>query len=443
MTMTRLSDRRPAVVARKDDLRGRDGRSGVILEDDAEYTGRTTFGCLGVGTLESMSAQPLLARARALGPYRLDALAAAVLGVEMQVEAALADVSGGEQALLHAMLLLLAVALAFRRRAPVPAWLASQASFLVAQSMGTAVTDTLYVPLFAVLFMTYSVAANVGDRQIWVVPPVALGVGIAAAALDGHDGSVVNDLVWIALVFVVGPIVVGRLVRHRSELQRALRAKAARAERDRESRVDEAVSSERTRIAGDLHDIVAHALSEMTIQASAAGRLATRDPALAGQAFASVEGRGREALAELRRLLDMLRRDDDEMALSPQPSLRHVEALARRCRAAGLPCDVRVEGDAPDLPAGVDTTCYRIVQHALRGARDVHAAGHAEVVVRYAPHCVELEVLDDGVRRNGDAPASMAGLDERVSLYGGMLQVVQRRGGGHVVRARLPLEQQG
>jgi signal transduction histidine kinase len=382
----------------------------------------------------------IFARARAFRPFRVDAAVAVLVGIEMQAEAAFADVSGAERAALHAVLVALAAALALRRRAPLAAWAAAMGAFLLMQPFGASVVDELYGPFLAVLFMTYSAAANTEEPWFWAIPPGAFAVGVTAAALDDFDGGVVGDLVWLGLIFVALPCVAGRIVRHRTELHRALGEKAVRAERERVSRLDEVVAEERTRIAGDLHDIVAHAVSEMTIQASAAGRLATRDPALAAEAFASVERRGREALAELRRLLEVLRREDEELALAPQPSLRHVEALLRRARAAGLPCEIRVEGEAADLPAGVDSTCYRIVQQALRDARDAHAAGHAEVVVRYGPDAVELEVLDDGVRQNGDAGAGLAGLDERVSLYGGELSTAPRRPAGHVVSARLPLE---
>jgi signal transduction histidine kinase len=404
-----------------------------------EYTGRTTIEAVGGGTLASMPLRSLFARARAPGPYLLDALLGIVVGVEMQVEAALADASGGERVALHAALLVLAAAIVVRRRFPLPAWLAAVAAFVVVQALGPDVTDPLVVPLFATLFMTYSMAANARDRAFWAALPLAYVAGALALVVDGHDGSLFNDVFWLILVFVGGPCIAGRLVRHRTHLQRALREKAAQAERERVERLDEVVAEERTRIAGDLHDIVAHALSEMTIQASAAGRLATRDPALAGEAFSSVETRGREALAELRRLLDVLRRGDEDLSLAPQPSLRHVEDLVARARAAGLPCEVRIEGRPLDLPAGVDCTCYRIVQQALRGARDAHAAGHADVVVRYWPEAIELEVLDDGSRRNGDGPGALAGLDERVSLYGGELVATPTRQ-GHLVRARLPVE---
>ena len=147
-----------------------------------------------------------------------------------------------------------------------------------------------------------------------------------------------------------------------------------------------------------------------------------------------MEQTGRDALAEIRRLLGVLRREDDELALAPQPTLAHVADLVRRARAAGLPVELRVEGAAAPLPAGADLTAYRVVQEALAGAVREGAAAGAWVAVRYGADAVELEVLDDGAAR----PAPM-GIAERVALYGGELRTASRRDGRQALRARLPL----
>jgi signal transduction histidine kinase len=338
----------------------------------------------------------------------------------------------------HLLLLLLAGCLALRRRFPLTAFLFTMVPFVGVQALGQAVTDHLFLPLFVAIFMCYSAAANSDSRFWWVTAPIALGFGLLAAAVDDYDdGILVADLLWLSLFFVAAPMVTGRLIRHRSQLQRALREKASRLEQERAERAERAVADERARIAGDLHDIVAHALTEMTLQATAAGRLAARDPDRARAAFSAVEDRGRDALGELRRLLGVLRAEDEELALAPQPSLRHLDALVRRAGAAGLPVDLEVEGREAELPAGIDVTGYRVVQEALNGALRSHGAGRAEVRVRYGPAAVELEVCDDG-RRLGEGPP--LGLRERVALYGGELSAAARRDGGHVVRARLPRE---
>jgi signal transduction histidine kinase len=173
----------------------------------------------------------------------------------------------------------------------------------------------------------------------------------------------------------------------------------------------------------------------MVVQASGARRLAERDPERAADAFQAVETSGREALTEIRRLLGVLRRDDEELALAPQPSLRHVGTLLRRIEAAGLPVELAVEGEARDLPIGIDLTAYRVVQEALGGALEHGRAGRAHVHLRYATDHVDLEVADDG----GAPSRPLLGIRERVVLSGGHLRAGARRDGGHVVRARLPI----
>jgi signal transduction histidine kinase len=197
-----------------------------------------------------------------------------------------------------------------------------------------------------------------------------------------------------------------------------------------------AAQEERVRIAGELHDVVAHALSAMVVQAGAARRLTERDRERASDAFRAVEDTGREALTEIRRLLGVLRRDDEELALAPQPSLRHVSSLVGRVRAAGLPVDLTVTGEPPELPAGVDLTAYRVLQGALKAALEQGGAGQAAVKLEFTGDNVLLEVGDDGP----GIERALPGVPERVALYGGSLRSAPRRAGGHMVRARLPVE---
>jgi signal transduction histidine kinase len=226
------------------------------------------------------------------------------------------------------------------------------------------------------------------------------------------------------------------VLRNRAQLNRALREKTLRLEDDRAERAATATLEERQRIAGELHDVVAHALSAMVVQASGARRLAERDPERAGAAFLAVETSGREALTEIRRLLGVLRREDEDLALAPQPSLRHVGSLLRKVEAAGLPVQLEVEGEERELPIGIDLTAYRVLQEALGGALEQGRAGRAQVHLRYAPGHVDLEVADDGT----EPARPLLGIRERVVLSGGQLRAGARRDGGHVVRARLPTE---
>jgi signal transduction histidine kinase len=172
----------------------------------------------------------------------------------------------------------------------------------------------------------------------------------------------------------------------------------------------------------------------MVIQASAARRTVASDRAAALDAFAAVEHSGREALAEIRSLLGVLRQEDDELALAPQPSLAHVESLLARVQAAGLPVTLRVEGERRPLPAGADLTAFRTVQEALHEAMTPGGAGAARVRIAFSEGEVQVEVYDDGPV--GDRP--LLGMRERVTLYGGELRATAWRRGGHLVQVRLP-----
>jgi signal transduction histidine kinase len=220
-----------------------------------------------------------------------------------------------------------------------------------------------------------------------------------------------------------------------------LESRAAQLEREREEKAQLAVSEERARIARELHDIVAHGVSVIVAQARAGPHL-TDDPERANGVFRAIESSGREALVELRRLLGILRSDDQQLAIGPQPGLTSLTSLVEQVRASGLPVDLRVEGEPVHLPAGVDLSAYRIVQEALTNVVKHAHATSAEVEVRYRPDALELAIVDDGrgaaVSTNGTGHG-LIGMRERVALYGGKLDAGRRDGGGYSVRARLPL----
>ena len=279
--------------------------------------------------------------------------------------------------------------------------------------------------------MSYSIGANLEGRRLIAGTAWLLVLVTLTSALDPSADQGLN-LVWGWLVIVAAPVLVGRLLRDRARLARALHA-AAR-EDDGEPWAEQAVAEERIRIAGDLHDVVARAMRRMVLDADGAAALVDSDPPRAALALAAVEQTGRDALAEIRQVLGVLRREDDELALAPQPTLAHVADLVRRARAAGLPVELTVEGEPVALSAGADLTAYRVVQEALAGAVREGGAAGATVRVRYDEGAVDVEVLDDGVPR-----AAPMGIQERVALYGGELRTATPRGGGNALRARLPL----
>jgi signal transduction histidine kinase len=368
----------------------------------------------------------------------LDLLLALALGVEMQVEMLFVDAPRGDLLIARAALLALAGALAVRRRAPVIAVAVAFAVLTVLERLGEPVDANLVGPFFATLILCYSLGAHAEGRQFHAGLAVLVVATPITIRLDQPPGGV-GDFLFVATIVVGGPILLGRLVRARVTLNQALAGKAAAAEDDREARAAGAVAAERARIAGELHHLVRDALASMVAEAGTAERLARTRPGDAELAFGAVEHTGREALGEIRALLGVLRREDEELAFAPQPSLAHVADLVARVRAAGLPVELDAGGEHIPLPAGVDLTAYRFVQEALAGA--LHAPGErtAAVRLRYSADQLGVEVTDVGDAGPGSERV-LLGMHERVALYGGELVAEAVPGSGYAVRARLPLE---
>jgi signal transduction histidine kinase len=215
-----------------------------------------------------------------------------------------------------------------------------------------------------------------------------------------------------------------------------LRERAEELEGDRERRARDAVAAERRRIAGELHDVVTHSVSVMVVQAAAARRLVPTDPERAREAMEAIERTGREALDEMRRLLGILRRGDEDLALTPQPTLKRLDLIAQH---SGMHVAVTVEGEPPVIPPGLDVAAYRVVQEALR-ALQRSGEDDAAVTVRYSRRGIELEVTGNAaVYDDHEAEVRLLGTRERIALFGGELTAGRRRGGGWGLRARLPL----
>jgi signal transduction histidine kinase len=363
-------------------------------------------------------------------PAATDLLIALGVGVEMQVELLFVDAPRRDVLIARAALLALAVAVLLRRRVPVLAAALTVGAIVTVERLGDTVNEDLAGPFFAMLFVSYSIGAHAEGRELVAAAAVLLLGCVVGVRVDNPPGGA-DDIFFALTILSGGPLLLGRLVRARVRLNRALHEKALAVERDRASRAAGAVAEERARIAGELHHLVSAALASMVGQAGAAEQLVRSKPEVAERAFASVEDTGREALAEIRRLLGVLRRDDEELALAPQPSLAHVRDLIARIRATGLPVELEIEGEQAPLPAGLDLTAYRVIQEAL-AAPD---APRAAVRVRYADDEVALEVTD-----LGDARPELLGIRERVALYGGDLVAGPVAGSGYAVRARLPLE---
>jgi signal transduction histidine kinase len=420
------------VVARPADFALLRGRFRVLLEDERAIARMNDDRAPARGYSASVRALTSLgARVRALPPGRADLLLAGAFLLETQVELSFLDAPASTVLAVRGLTLAMACGVAARRRAPFVAAAVVFAALTVMEQLKGPVNTSLVGPFVSAFIVSYSVGANLEGRRLAAGTAWLVALVTVLSLLDPNADEGLN-LVWGWLVIVAAPVLAGRLLRDRARLARALRAEAS--EDDGERWAQLAVAEERERIAADLHDVVARALDRMVAEATGADRLVATEPARAALAFGAVEQTGRDALTEIRRLLGVLRREDDELALAPAPTLAHVADLVRRARASGLPVELRVEGEPESLAAGADLTAYRVVQEALAGAVREGAAGRASVTVRYGPAAVDLEVVDDGAAR----PAPM-GIQERVALYGGELRIASPRDGGHALRARLPL----
>jgi signal transduction histidine kinase len=296
---------------------------------------------------------------------------------------------------------------------------------------------------FIILIVVFYSAAVYGDgRRAVIGAAIAFVMEILVLDIPRFLAGENPDDIMPAWVIYLIFWLVGRTIRQRRLQAVELGDRATRLEIEREEHARAAVAEERSRISRELHDVVAHSVSVMVVQAQAAQRLLEGEQREARQALGSIETTGRQALTEMRRLLGILRRADEELALAPQPSLKHLNALVERTREAGLPVELSVEGDAGSLPPGVDLTAYRIAQEALTNVRKHAGPARARVVVRRRDDGIELEITDDGPGTGKDdgSGQGLIGMRERVALYGGTLESGKRSGGGYLVRAKLPVD---
>jgi signal transduction histidine kinase len=263
-------------------------------------------------------------------------------------------------------------------------------------------------------------------------------IGYAAlAAVVFRQTVTVNDVAFM-LIFATAAWVLGRAIGEWGRRAADLEERADQLERAQA----EAVAHERATIARELHDVIAHSVSVMTVQAGAARLLLDEDLPRARESLVAVEETGRQALGEMRRLLGILRANEHETRLAPQPGIADLDALVEQVRAAGLPVEVVVDGEPKPLPPGVDLAAYRVVQEALTNALKHAGAARAQVAIRYRTNALEIAVTNSGTARaNGRGDGhGLIGMRERVALYGGELDAGPRAGGGYAVRASLPLD---
>jgi signal transduction histidine kinase len=334
------------------------------------------------------------------------------------------------------------VPLLWRRRAPLAAWTVSGAA--AAAGLAIPGLGTTTAPI-AALIATYTVASR-SPRDVSLAVGAVTVVGATVATAVGQVPQHGWGVLLLPVALVSAAWLVGDNLRVRRDYLAELEAKARRTEADRAQESARAASRERARIARELHDVIAHHVSVIAIQAGAARMLTDgANPTAARVALERVEVTARQALAELRQLLGVLRHDGEPPALAPQPGLDRLDDLLAEVRGAGLPVTLQVHGPALALPPPVDLSAYRIVQEALTNVLRHQGQVPTTVALSYSTDVLDITVEDHGP----DTPVAAAetgsghglvGMRERVALFGGQLEAGPAAGGGFVVHARIPLE---
>ena len=335
-------------------------------------------------------------------------------------------------------LAVLVVPLFARRRfsfgAPLVFWLIAAAVTFVDGRLVAFTTSTFVLGMAAAFLL--------GNLHNGARARIGLVIVLVAEVIIVHNipGHPASQLVFIPILFGIC-WVAGFALRERAEEAEAALVRASEAERDREVAMRIAVSEERARIARELHDIVAHAVSVMVLQVGAVRHKVRDTRGEDREVLMGVEQTGRAALAEMRRLLAVMRRDSDDVELTPQPGLDGLDALVKRIERTGLPVRIRIDGEPFPLPRGIDLSAYRIVQEGLTNTVKHAAASHAEVTVHYARDEIRIDVCDDGqgAEPNDGLGHGLIGVRERVNLYGGEMSAGTVNGRGFVLSTRLPV----
>jgi signal transduction histidine kinase len=381
----------------------------------------------------------MMRRLRGMSPVAWDVLIALALGIGGVFEVLSVERAEGPTWANFAGVVLVSGTVATRRVRPLASssvWLATVGGMLAAGAS----PDSFSSPFLSLLLLPYAAASRAELRPA-LASLAMMWAGVAGVWFT-DEPRIFGDLFFpgmFATVFWVA----GRVVRSRSQLTAELHEAAVQAADAREAEALRAVAEERRRIAREMHDVVAHSVSMMVVQAGGARRILDRDPGRAVAAAELIERTGREALGEMRRLLGVLHHDE-HAEYAPQPTLRELDALVERARGAGVPVDLQVEGRRRELPAGLDLAAYRVVQEALTNVVKHSGGAPTEVSVHYRADAVEVRIADRGSgslnSRLGGSGHGLVGMRERVRMYGGELHAGRRSGGGFEVRVRLPVE---
>ena len=334
--------------------------------------------------------------------------------------------------------LVMALVLLWRRTLPL-AVISVVAVAQVAEAAAGVPLQQPVVPVLASVVAVYALLTRSNVLTMAVGSAVLLSAIGVVTALQ-HKGF--GNFAFV-LIFLAGAAIVGRTVHARTTQTVQLQARADTLERERETQAQVAAQEERARIARELHDVIAHSVSVMVVQAGAAEQMMTRDPARAATAVQAVQATGREALGEMGRLLGILRADMDEMGLSPQPGVEDLPALVADARQAGLAVELQIVGDQRPLPPGPALSIYRIVQESLTNVRKHASSASAAVRLSYSAGGVDADVTNTRGDTTAGAPGGghgLIGMRERVAVYGGTLHAGPGDDGGYHVHAHIPFE---
>jgi signal transduction histidine kinase len=366
-------------------------------------------------------------------PNRVDWLLAGLALATGIVEIALGSDQRGSVALNVLGAIGIALPLAWWRTYPLRA----TACLLVVAMLAEWLTSAADQPSiwFTLLALSFGLGAHEDGRR--PAAGVALMI-VGVVATSAISGSLKASEVVFPAVLVVAFCLAGRTARSRARLAGELHEAAARARERRAAEAERAVAEERRRIAREMHDVVAHSVSVMVVQAGGARRILERDPNRAQAAARLIAGTGRDAIVELERLLGVLQVDH-----GPPPTLEELDGLVERARAAGLPVQLAIEGERRALPAGIELAAYRVVQEAITNAIKYAGGAPTDVRVRYGADDVQLHVRDHGGEGApspvGGSGHGLVGMRERVRVFGGELHTGRRADGGFEVRARIPV----
>ena len=350
----------------------------------------------------------------------------------------------GPKPVLSAVVALISLGLALRLRYPLLALVLAMSPFGVHGILEHFVAKggpNLFEVFLSQVFMVYSTAANTSGRRTYAGAAIVVALQLVGygPTLPGSFDQASGEWVFYAIAWALG-----KTLRRRALRGDRLEARTAELEARQQEQIQAAIADERARIARELHDIVAHSVSLMVLQAGAARQALDRQPEKARDPLLSVEATGRTAMSELRRLVAMLRQPEDEDQLAPQPSLRHLNLLVDQIRETGLVIDVDESCREDGIPPGVDLSAYRIAQEALTNVLKHASAAHVSVSVRCDGAAVEVIVEDDGRGPSDHGSLTgghgIIGMRERVSLFGGRFEAGARAGGGFRVFAHLPYE---